>query len=106
MHHLETDPDEAKAEFSKSFAKKLELGDHPAGNVTNMLNDEDDDDDDESTLAGCNTMMQNDGDLWKTAWSQGRGVLNCDRGSYVDEEPDASLPSTDLSTLRQRRSRV
>jgi hypothetical protein len=114
--------EEEKSEFSKSFSKKLEASDF--GNVDNVTNiitedekeqqegggdDDDDDDDDESTLAGGNTMMREDDDLWRTAWSQGRGVLNSDRRVLVEEDGEgggASLPPVELTTQRKRRSRV
>ena len=110
-----TDPDEEKSSFSKSMSQKLPPD---IGIVTKLMSeaeadDYEDEDDDESTLAGGNTMLQEEGDLWKTAWSQGRGVLNSDRtagmaggGGYTEEEADSSLPPVELSTMRKRRSRV
>ena len=64
------------------------------------------DDDDESTLAGGNTMLRENEDLWKTAWSQGRGVLNSDRGGYVQDDAEASLNPSEQSLQRKRRARM
>lgn len=112
MHGIVTDPEEEKSEFSKSFTQKHQPSDiSNIGVVTKLMTeaDDDDDEDDDSTLAGGGSMMQSDADLWRTAWSQGRGVLNSNRpvGLYDDEaDVDPSLPAVELNTLKKRRCRV
>mmetsp|Transcript_8829 Transcript_8829/g.15031 ORF Transcript_8829/g.15031 Transcript_8829/m.15031 type:complete len:749 (-) Transcript_8829:311-2557(-) len=100
VHKIEIDNDE-EVEEEKSEFLKSKRGD----NAKSMLYD-DDEDDEESTLAGGNTMMREEDDLWKTAWSQGRGVLNSERGGVVEDEADASLPEAERSSMRKRRARM
>ena len=86
--------DEEKSEFLKS--QKLEQSyRRGTDDVNDMITEDDDDDDDEGALAGENSMQQDYDELWKTAWSRGRGVLNSDRVGHIDFDTDASFPLLD-----------
>ena len=100
VHKIEITENDEKSELSETVRTKKQ------GHRDDMDGDEYEEDDDETTLAGGNTMLREDEDLWKTAWSQGRGVLNSDRGGYVEDDGDSSLPPSELSTLRKRRTRM
>ena len=107
-----SDVDEYKSELRKSLTKKkldpefLAGLDELGGRDSETGLDTDQGEEEGSTFGGTNTaMIQQDEDLWKSIWSQGRGVLCSNRhvdADYLEMEDEMGTARTDATAFTIR----